>query len=136
MTEPLPHLIKRRRTKYDRTKNIYCPLLKEAVFFNNQGFYHATHDGHNHIRGEADARMRLNLLPIASNVIKKSSKLARAPKIISRSDPANKFDKELVYYELYCKLGAKKEVIVVLRRLGHGRLHYYSVRYALKQNKP
>jgi hypothetical protein len=55
---------------------------------------------------------------------------------------ATKYGKELAYYELYHYLGRAKNkrkigIIVVLRRIGNGRLHFYSVRYASnKQNRP
>lgn len=94
----LAELISLRRKAYETTKNIYCPLLKEVVYFNNQGFHHATHDGRGKLRIQADARMRLNLLPDINSVIATST----------------------------------KEVSVILRRVGNGRLHYFSVRYTKK----
>ncbi len=136
-TPPLRVLIKLRREKYNTAPNIYCPLLKEIVYFNNQGFHHATHDGRGHLRKETDARMRLNLLPDINDVIKHSNKLAKPPGVMTKSDPRNNSGKELVFYELWHKFSRNKEVIVVIRKIGNGRLHYYSVRYASKkQNRP
>jgi|ERR1039458_91811 hypothetical protein len=137
---PLHKLIEERRQRYNATKNTYCPLLKEVVYFNNKGFFHITHDGRDRLRPEADARMRLNLIPHIDKVISHSTKLNRNPVLVPKTE--TKFNKELSYYELYHYLGRSKSkrkvgIIVVLRRIGNGRLHFYSVRYASnKQNRP
>jgi hypothetical protein len=136
----LPKLIEERRQRYNSIKNIYCPLLKDIVYFNNKGFFHVTHDGRDRIRPEDDARMRLNLIPHIDKVISHSTKLNRAPVLVPKTETQLK--KELSYYELYHYLGRGKDkrkvgIIVVLRRIGNGRLHFYSVRYASsKQNRP
>lgn len=136
----LRDLIAERRQRYDSTKNTYCPFLKEVVYFNNKGFFHATHDGRDHIRSEADARMRLNLLLYVTYIIENAKSFSRPPQLVPKNAADNKTGKELVHYELICRVGKnrqrKKDVIVVLRRIGNGRLHYYSVRYAKKQNRP
>lgn len=129
---PLADLIKTRRKAYESTKNIYCPLLKEVVYFNNQGFHHATHDGRGKLRIQADARMRLNLLPDVNTVIASSTTFGSPPRVIPKSDPQNKQAKELVFYELSKRFNSHKEVSVILRRVGNGRLHYFSVRYTRK----
>lgn len=141
-SEPIEKLIEKRRKKYDTTKNIYYPFLKGIVYFNNKGFRHATHDGRNRIRNKADAEMRLNLLLHINTVIQKATKYNRPPMLVPKNSQNNKAGKELTYYELYCALGRAKNkrkvgIIVVLRKIGNGRLHYYSVRYATnKQNRP
>lgn len=140
--EPIEVLVKKRRQRYELTKNIYCPFLQEVVYFNNKGFHHATHDGRNRIRSKEDARMRLNLLPHVNTVIQRSRKFNRPPVLVPKNDSDNKTGKELSFYELYYLMGRNKNkrkvgIIVVLRRVGKGRLHYYSVRYATnKQNRP
>ena len=139
MTEDLPlrKLLEIRRKSYDVVKNIYCPLLKEVVYFNNKGFYHATHDGRGKLRNPLDARMRLNLLPCINDVITRSSYYGSPPRVRAKGDPENRTGKELVEYELSYKFNQYKEVSVILRRIGNGRLHYYSVRYtSKKQNRP
>ena len=141
MVKPsLSDLIAERRQRYNATKNIYCSLLKEIIYFNNKGFFHITHDGRDKLRTEADATMRLNLIPHIRAVIKNSTKLNRPPVLVPKTQ--TKEGKELAYYELYHYLGRGKNkrktgIIVVLRRVGNGRLHFYSVRYASnKQNRP
>lgn len=137
----LQKLIKKRRQLYNDTKNMYCPFLKEVVYFNNKGFFHLTHDGRDRLRPEADATMRLNLLPRVYTVIKNAAKFNRQPMLVPKNSNDNKKEKEVAYYELYHALGHNKNkrkagVIVVLRKIGNGRLHFYSVRNASnKQNR-
>ena len=128
----LAELISLRRKAYETTKNIYCPLLKEVVYFNNQGFHHATHDGRGKLRIQADARMRLNLLPDINSVIATSTTFGSPPRVIPKTDHGNKQGKEVVFYELIKRFNSHKEVSVILRRVGNGRLHYFSVRYTKK----
>jgi len=133
--EELRSLIIERRAQYEATKNIYCPLLKEVAYFNNKGFYHATHDGRGRIRNPLDARMRLNLLLTVKDVISRSRHFGSPPRVRPKGDPENKTGKEVVEYELSHKFNSKKTVSVILRRVGNGRLHYYSVRYTNKKIK-
>jgi hypothetical protein len=132
----LDELIALRRKKYELTKNIYCPFLKEVVYFNNKGFHHATHDGRGRIRNPQDARMRLNLLPCINDVIARSSHFGSPPRVKAKGHPENKTGKEIVEYEVALRFNQHKEVSVILRRVGNGRLHYFSVRYTKKQNRP
>src|SRR5260221_5135721 len=97
-------LIADRRTRYAATKNTYCPFLKEVVYFNTQGLFHATHDGRGKIRSTADAKLRLNLLPRIYEVIQQSTQFARPPELIPKNDPENKLQLSIQYYELIAQL--------------------------------
>ncbi len=137
----LEELIKNRRQLYNATKNIYCRFLKEVVYFNNQGFFHLTHDGRDKLRSKADTKMRLNLLPHVYTVIKNATRFNRQPMLVPKNSDENKTGKEIAFYELYHLMGRNKNkrkvgIIVVLRKIGNGRLHFYSIRYASnKQNR-
>lgn len=113
--------------------------MGEVIHFNKIGFYHTTHDGRGKIRGEASSRMRLHLLPWIYRVIKKSRHYGEPPRVISKADPDNSTGQEVIFYEICYKFNGfdgKKIVSVILRRVGKGNLHYYSVRYTKKQNRP
>ena len=128
-------LIKVRHKEYNLIKDTYCPLLNETVYFNNKGFYHATHDGRGKIRGELDARMRLNLLPYIATVIKRSNQFGSPNRIIPKDDSNSKTEYELIFYELCYSLNPRKTISVILRKQGNGQLHYFSVKYTRKQNR-
>ena len=132
----LRDLIKIRKETYISTPNIYCPFLKEIVYFNNVGFFHATHDGRGTIRLEQDARMRLNLLVYINDVISLSTGFGSSPRVRSKGNPENRYGKEVIEYELTYQFNSRKQISVILRRVGNGRLHYYSVRYTKKQIRP
>ncbi len=132
---PINKLIEMRHKEYNLIKDTYCPLLNEIVYFNNKGFYHATHDGRGKIRGELDARMRLHLLPYIATVIKKSNQFGSPARIIPNNSPNSKTGHELIFYELRHSLNTHKTISVILRKQGNGQLHYFSVKYARKQNR-
>ena len=127
---PLRELIELRREEYGRTKNVYSKFMGEIVYFNNKGFFHATHDGRGKIRSELDQRMRLNLLPDIGDVIKNASSYGAPPRMIPKNDKRNTEGKDIIFYELFYRFNSRKAVSVIIRKIGNGQLHYYSVRYA------
>jgi len=120
-------LVKKRRAKYDTVKNIYCPFLKEIVFFNNKGFFHATHSSDKTFRKRADSVRRLNLLPHIYDCIKYCSEFEYEPRVTPKNDKRNRHNKEIVEYELRHRVNKSFKVVVVLKRIGNGRLYYWSV---------
>ena len=127
---PIKKLIKIRRTYYDKLLSIYCPLLNATVHFNNKGFFHATHDGRGKIRSIADQRMRLNLLLDIESVVKNAKTFGEPPRIIPRNHKNNRQKKDIVFYELFYRFNRHKAVSVIIRQIGNGQLHYYSVMYS------
>lgn len=130
----IPQLIQLRKLEYKRFEPVKCPFLgNELVYFNKDGFYHLTHDGRDRIRNAANSRMRLNLLPYVRIIIKKARFYGSPVRVIPADDRNNKFGKQITYYELAYRLVGNKVISVVLRRIGRGQLHYYSVRYYNKK---
>jgi hypothetical protein len=128
----IEELIFFRRASYNKIKSIKCPFMNEVVFFNNKGFFHTTHDGRGKIRSELDQRMRLNLLTDIKDVVRNAKQFGEPPRIISKNDKTNREKKDIVFYELFHRFHSRKAVSVILRRIGNGQLHYYSVRYSKK----
>jgi len=128
-------LIEKRRKWYYSIQETHCRYLNEKVVFNSHGFKHTLRDGRGHYRIEADARMRLNLLTWAPVVIRKAAYMPTTERR-EISDRRNKLGKPVTFFELQGtvkhKLGRKTrhlEITVILRRIGDGPLHYYSIRY-------
>jgi hypothetical protein len=126
-------LLKKRKDAYNTTKNIYCPFLKEVVYFNNKGIFHATHSGDKTFRPRADAVRRLNLLPHIYDCIKYATGFENEPRITPKNGPNNRYGAEIIEYELMHSVNKKFKAVVILKRIGNGRLYYWSV-YD-KQNK-
>jgi hypothetical protein len=128
-------IIDERSKWYNSIDSVHCSYLKEKVKFNSHGFKHALRDGRGHYRVEKDALMRLHLLPWAPVVIR-NSKYMPNTEHRDTDDKRNKLGKPVTFFELQCvvnhKVGRKNkytDISVILRRIGDGDLHYYSVRY-------
>lgn len=128
-------LIDVRRKWYYSIDEVHCRYLNEKVKFNNHGFKHTLRDGRGHYRTESSAKMRLNLLPWAPVVIRTAAYMPRS-EIREISDSRNRLGKPVAFFELQGtvshKQGRRKrylEITVIIRRIGDGPLHYYSIRY-------
>ncbi|MBR3323575.1 hypothetical protein IKG16_01680 [Candidatus Saccharibacteria bacterium] len=125
-------LIELRKIDYQKWQPISCPLLDgDLVYFNKDGFYHLTHNGRGKIRNQSDQRMRLNLLPNAPVVIKRARGFGAMPRTIPAAE--NKYGKDILFYELVYQFNTKKAVTVVIRKIGNGQLHFYSVRFCKRK---
>src|SRR3989339_408294 len=118
------------RVQYKATGSIWCPAVKDNVLFNHYGFSHLTHDSTGHRRPHKEIELRLHLVLLASEVIKKAKSIIQFPdgKYPSTIIIKGK-QRPVVYYEIAHYVQSQKEhVTVILRRIEEGKLHYYSVR--------
>jgi len=119
----LKQLIALKRKEYKKLPPVQCYMLRETVYFTFDGFEHLHMDGQGGRRGESDAYNRLLLMEHAPGVILGS-------KFIKEDKPKLKNGKVAVHYEVYGKVGRNDaNVVVTLRKLGNGRLHFYGIRY-------
>lgn len=80
-------------------------------------------DGQGSRRNNNDAYKRLLLLEHAPGIILNA-------RFVKEDKPKIKRGKVAVHYELYGKVGSNnRSVIVTLRKLGEGNLHFYGIRY-------
>jgi len=128
-------IVQERHKWYNSVGTAYCKYLNERVKFNRHGFQHTLRDGRGHYRGKKDALMRLHLLPWAPVVIRTAINMPSVD-ILPVKDQRNKLGKDITYFELQgvVKTGGPKrpkyiDITVILRRIGNGDLHYYSIRY-------
>lgn len=129
---PFKDLIDSQRRIYKRFVSVDCYILHKKVKFTAQGFEHLHMDGRKKRRGEKDARSRLMLMEHAPSVITQ----ARFMKKDAKSAKATYSRKPEVYYELYSKIGMKQiNVIMTLRIVGDGDLHFYGIRYRRYKKK-
>jgi len=128
-------LLKRRKDVYSATKNTYCPFLKEVIYFNNKGFYHATHNSDKSFRTRSDSVRRLNLLPHIYECIRYCSDFENQPRVTPKNHTNNRYGQEIVEYELQRRVNKDFKVVIVLKRIGKGRLYYWSV-YDIQTKKP
>lgn len=98
---------------------VYCRALNADVSFNAAGFEHLFKDGRGHYRPIIEAKKRLGLIKYAPIVIKNCQWFIK-----DDSKTPN------IYYKLYGRVGANlRSVVVTIRKIGNGNLHFYGIRY-------
>jgi hypothetical protein len=129
-TLSLSELIKRQRKLYKTFVPVKCYMLNREVVFTFDGFQHLHQDGRNRRRGEKSARARLMLLDFAPAVITQ----ARFMKKDLKEPNETYSEKKEIYYELLSRVGPKQvAVVLTLRQVGDGSLHFYGIRYKWKK---
>lgn len=119
----LKDLVRIKRKEYKHLKHTYCYMLRSDVHFTFAGFQHLHIEGGGSRRGEKSAYSRLLLMEYAPLVISSS-------RFMKEDKPKMKNGKVAVHYELYGKVGKNNaNVVVTIRRLGEGNLHFYGIRY-------
>jgi len=116
---------------YFGIKKIYCPCLKNYVFFNANGFHHLMYKVSGRERNIKEQKYKLNLLPLVIPVIKKAEKVysyERKSFITIRRKKGYGRKKSAEYWVLMEIVG-KEEVKtkVVLRKVGTGILTFWSI---------
>jgi hypothetical protein len=96
---------------YKLIGKIYCPALDILVNFNYDGWHHLLHDGLGKNRSQTQVIRRLRLMSISIQII-------QCAKTITEKRSINKT-------EYWCISMSK--VKVILRRIGNGRVHFYSI---------
>lgn len=134
-SKSLEEVIAERRKWYYSVNSVHCRYLNEPVAFNRHGFKHTLRDGRDHYRSEKDALMRLHLLPWAPRVIRNAVNMPNT-ELRPADHPKNKSGKPVTYFELQGVVSHNAgkrlkyiDITVILRRIGDGELHYYSIRY-------
>lgn len=129
-TLSLKDLISLQRKRYKQFVPVNCHMLNETVFFTFAGFEHLHMDGRKKRRGEKSARSRLMLMEHAPAVITQSRFMKKDLKEANETYSG----KNEEFYELFSRVGIKQvAVIVTLRRVGQGDLHFYGIRYKWKK---
>lgn len=119
----LSELVDLKRREYKKFPPVQCYMLRETVQFTFDGFEHLHTDGQGKRRPNAEAINRLLLMEHAPGVV-------LGARFIKEDKPKMKQGKVATHYELYGKVGTKSvNVVVTLRKLGNGHLHFYGIRY-------
>ena len=127
--------IKEKRTWYKAVGKSFCLILKEDVFFTSKGFQHLLYDGLGHARSRKERMYRVGLLPLVIPVLKSATKIEdyKSPTF---SKPLAKM---VEFWTLQSVVGKRKILVtVILRKVGTGKIHFYSVwkRKEKKTKKP
>lgn len=124
------------KVSYEAIGNVYCPILKETVIFNANGFHHLLYEAGGTPRDVSERIYKLVLFPLVIPVIKNALSVAEERDIeVKASRKKNAPKKKGKHYALVAIVGKKKPVAVrvVLQKIGTGNLTFLSV---MKNPKP
>ncbi len=124
---------------YSSVKSIYSPALKENISFTSEGFNHIVFKKERSEREKSSQKLRFKLLPLAKKLIEKSTTYQEYEKKSSFFDVKKnkKISKELKiveYWGIIAILESRK-IKVILRKIGNGNIHFWSVIPAWSTNK-
>lgn len=112
--------------KYKKFGTVYCKAINENISFNNRGWTHISFDGKGHRRKNKNIIMRLNLVLYAHEVIRRANKVIKDE---MKERLVKGVKRKIRNVEIACDIkGTKKHITVILRKIGDGNFHYYSVR--------
>ena len=115
-------LLEERRSWYKTIKKVYCPVLKQDVFFTSKGFHHLIYPS-GKMRPVREQMYKLGLLPLAIPVIKNAKQVYQYKKSLIKN-----LGKEAEYWRLKEITGRQKVLTaVVLRRIGTGNIIFFSI---------
>jgi hypothetical protein len=125
-------LLNGRRTEYKKYRPVYCACLREYVFFNANGFNHLRYHIDGRPRKPAAQMYKLGLLPLVIPAIRAApcadQYVRRLAPVGRKKKDGEKILKEVQYWSLIAVVGQKGvKIKVVLRKIGTGQLHFWSV---------
>lgn len=123
-------LMSAQKVFYDSIEKVYCPILKEDVIFNSDGFRHLLYESNGKPRTVSEKIYKLTLLPLVIPVIKNAIGVDEERNIdIKYGRKINSKTKKGTAYALVAKVGRKDPVSVrvILIKVGDGKLTFRSV---------
>lgn len=129
--ERFEKLLEKRKEEYRRLEKIYCPCLKDYVYFNSDGFIHLRHDAMGKPRNLNEQLYKLNLFPLVIPIIKIANRIDeyRIEEVKTSRKKKNSKIKKVEYWALVDLVGRKcpVKIKVILRRIGTGKITFRSV---------
>lgn len=140
-SEELHELIKKGRSLYFSQEAIRCPFFNSSVTLNSDGFNHLLYKPNRQPRNVNEQMLKLRLLKRGLNIIKKTGTVqehrVRIEKFGKPAKDGFTKTKNVEYWAFHDIVGEKKCFIlrVIVRRVGDGKLHFWSVMPFGKINK-
>ena len=131
----------RAETFYKSVVKVRCPALGTDVHFSSDGFHHLQYDGTRTPRTKLARRSKLLCIQEAVDIIKKTTTMQEYRSAIQ---PVGKADssgfrqtKHVAYWAFHAitDLTKPRRVNVVVRRIGDGNYHFWSVAPSWKEVK-
>lgn len=126
------NFVKQEAEKFYKTiGEIFCPYLKEKIYFNAKGLEHLKFNRKNHARPLEDQYMRLRLIKLAPEVLKLSHTIQGISHIkgfeLMRSNSRNEMVlKSLSYYE-FIAIVRDVRIRIVIKQIENGPKYFWSI---------
>ncbi len=126
-------LVKTMRTLYDATPEIRSPFFKSNVALTSDGFNHLLHKPNRQPRNVAEQRLKLRLVRKALHILKNAGTVqeyrVRVEKVGTAGRDGLHKTKQVEYWGFHDIVGDEQMILmrVVVRRVGDGKLHFWSV---------
>ncbi len=112
-------------------KPIYCPALETEIHFCSSGFNHIIYKKGNLERDRSEQIERFQMLPLAMNIIAKTTMIQEQEEI-SKLMTIKRYKKKfirtrnVIYYGLIAII-EKRKIKVILRKIGNGNVKFWSI---------
>ena len=113
---------------FNQNKRVACPAFPdEPVIFNAKGINHLIYKGNRSRREESRIIMNIRLLPRAIKVLR----------VMPLWQEESRYIKEGVTYKFWCfeAVVNDRRIKVVIRQVGNGKKHFWSVIPAWRKNR-
>jgi len=120
--QELKDFIEEKRVWYKTIGAVFCSILDEDIIFNSKGFYHLKYKSNGTKRRSKEQKYKIGLLPLVIPVIKMATEVHEYKKFELGDGKITEI------WELRALVGKQDtQVSVVLRRVGDGKVHFFSV---------
>lgn len=107
---------------------MYCAALRDYIHFNMSGFNHLRFNTDNTPRNSKETMYKIGLLPLVKPAIYKSKRVEYEKRMAPVGGTRKKVYKEIEYWALTEVVGKQDvKLKIVLRRIGNGKIHFWSV---------
>ena len=138
MDEKYIELKNRAKEIFTKNPTIHCPYFGQEITLNSDGFHHLQFSDR-HERNKKEQILKFSLLPLAIKIIRKTATLQEYRKGVLQVGQKSHRDgltllKQVEYWGFVAIVGEKKQlkIRVVLRRIGDGKIIFWSVMPAMK----
>ncbi len=134
-------ILQKAREIYKSQNKIHCPYFSTDIILNSDGFNHLQNKRNREARNIDEQILKLSLLPKALQVIKRTGTLQEYRKHIEKFGNKSKDGlfktKQVEYFGFHSIFGENKDkkIVVIIRRVGDGNYHFWSVMPHKKFNR-
>jgi hypothetical protein len=117
---------------YSKIGKVSCPALNDKyIHFNSEGFNHILYKGKRKERSKQDQFMRLKSIGIASEIVKIATTYQeydeRIELVLVNSGGRKKWAHKIVKYWKLVAILHRKRFSVIIRKVGEGNYHFWSL---------